>query len=348
MIKSSFDLLKTVQYGGCSAKIPQEKLTELLSSLPMVKNANILVDIEHHDDAGVYKINDDLALIVTTDFFPPICSDPFEFGQIAATNALSDVYAMGGKALLVLNLVMFPSSEIEMSVLGEILSGGQDKINEAGAFIMGGHTIEDSPVKYGLAVVGTVEPTRVIANSGAKVGQVLVLTKPLGSGVLIAARREGLCSEEAYRGAIENMKLLNDVGAVVMQEFGVTGATDVTGFGLLGHLVKMGQASDVSFEVFSNDLPVLNEVHQLLEDGCVPGASFRNLKFVEEFVEFEKGVSVERKMVCVDAQTSGGLLICVDEDKVDQMCERLAIKYPSTSVVGRVVEQSNKIVKVIG
>lgn len=346
MNDNKFDLLSTVQYGGCSAKIPQEKLTELLSCLPMVKNANILVDIENHDDAGVYKINDEIALILTTDFFPPICSDPYEFGQIAATNALSDVYAMGGKALLALNLVMFPSSTIEMSVLSEILQGGQNKINEAGAFVMGGHTIEDSPVKYGLAVVGTVDPRRVIANSGAKEGQVLVLTKPLGNGVLIAAQREGMCSEEAYRVAIENMKLMNDFGAEVMQEFGVTGATDVTGFGLLGHMVKMAQGSGVSFEVDSQELPILGEVMELLEDGCIPGAAFRNLKNVESDVTFGLDVDVAHKMVCVDAQTSGGLLICVDAFRADAMCERLSAKYPCSTVIGRVVKQSERSVNV--
>lgn len=343
MNDKTFDLLSTVQYGGCSAKIPQEKLTALLSDLPLVKNANILVDIEHHDDAGVYKINQDTALILTTDFFPPICSNAYEFGQIAAANALSDVYAMGGKALLALNLVMFPSVSIEMVVLHDILQGGQSKINEAGAFVMGGHTIEDSPVKYGLAVVGTVDPNRVITNAGAKFGQVLILTKPLGSGVLVAARREGLCSEAAYKIAIENMKTLNDVGAVVMQKYGVTGATDVTGFGLLGHLVKMGQASGVSFEIEVEQLPIMSEVVQLLEEGCIPGAAFVNLKFVEPFVDFGDA-SVEMKMVTVDAQTSGGLLMCVDSQYADQVCAELEGKYGCVSIIGKVVEKSEKII----
>lgn len=347
MSENKFDLLSTVQYGGCSAKIPQEKLTELLNSLPLIKNENILVDIEHHDDAGVYKINENCALIATTDFFPPICSDAFEFGQIAAANALSDVYAMGGKALLALNLVMFPSSTIDMSVLSEILQGGQNKINEAGAFVMGGHTIEDNPVKYGLAVVGIVDPARVITNSGSKIGQVLILTKPLGTGVLVAAKREGICSENSYRAAIESMKTLNDIGAEVMQKCGVTGATDVTGFGLLGHLVKMAQGANVSFEIHTSELPILNDVEQLLEDGCVPGAAFRNLKNVEQFVNFSTSVSVEKKMVCVDAQTSGGLLMSVDADKVDLAIKMLQTKYPCSNVIGKVTLRNQNLITIL-
>ncbi|MEG1635312.1 MAG: selenide, water dikinase SelD, partial [Rikenellaceae bacterium] len=203
------DLLKHSDQGGCSAKIPQDKLMDILSGLKPLKDNNILVDVSTSDDAGVYRINDEMALIVTTDFFPPICSDPYEFGQIAAANSLSDIYAMGGKPLLVLNLNMFPSVKLPMEVLGSILEGGQLKINEAGAFVMGGHTIEDQTIKYGLAVVGTCHPDHLITNSGLEAGQKLILTKPLGIGVLIAARRMGICSDEAYNEATTQMKTLN-------------------------------------------------------------------------------------------------------------------------------------------
>lgn len=334
---TSFDLLSTVEQGGCSAKISAAELSQLLSDIPMLSNENVLVDIENHDDAGVYRISDTMALIVTTDFFPPVCSDAFEFGEIAAANSLSDVYAMGGVPLLVLNLNMFPSKSAPLVVLRDILRGGQSKINEARALTMGGHTIEDCTPKYGLAVVGTVDPQRVITNTGAVVGQKLILTKPLGSGTLIAAQRMGMADHEAYRAAIDGMKLLNDQGAEVMQRYGVRGATDVTGFGLLGHLSKMAYGSGVCMRVNSSLLPVLPQVMELLDDGCIPGSAFKNLDFVRDGVIFEPSVSLAAKMVCCDAQTSGGLLMCVDADVAEQaLAELRGGKYPYSAIIGEV------------
>lgn len=339
-----FDLLSTVQQGGCSAKIPQEKLTELLATLPLPKHPDILVDIESHDDAGVFRINDQTALILTTDFFPPVCSDAYQFGQIAAANALSDIYAMGGEALLALNIVLFPSATIPMEVLGEILRGGSDKIGEAGAFIMGGHTIEDATPKYGLAVVGTTNPKRLITNSGAREGQVVILTKPLGSGIISAAHKLDMCSEEDYQNTLLSMAQLNKQGARIMQKYFVKGATDITGFGLLGHLLKMGQASGVSFEIHTSELPLFNNVVNLADQGCIPGAAMRNLRFVEENISFAPTVPLPQKMATVDAQTSGGLLICVDDKYANDMLKELRDDYHSASIVGRVVEKRPKVV----
>lgn len=344
---TKFDLLTTVEYGGCSAKLPAGELSKILKDIPILKNANVLVDIETHDDGGVYRLNDTTALIVTTDFFPPICSDAFEFGEIAAANSLSDVYAMGGKPLLVLNLNMFPSATIPMTVLRDILEGGQSKINESGAFTMGGHTIDDATPKYGLAVVGIVEPEKVITNSGAKVGQALILTKPLGSGVLVAAQRMGIADNDAYRAAIEGMKLLNDKGADVMQKYGVTGATDVTGFGLLGHLLKMAQASKVSMTINASGLPVLPQVMALLEEGCIPGAAFRNLDFVRDSIMVSPDISTELKMLLCDAQTSGGLLMAIDNDKAEQALEELKEKYPQSQIIGRVGTLGNIDIEIV-
>lgn len=327
-----FDLLSTVEYGGCSAKIGAGRLTELLAEIPILRDNNVLVDISTHDDAGVYKINDEMALIVTTDFFPPVCSDPYEFGQIAAANSLSDVYAMGGKPLLVLNLNMFPSATIPMEVLRDILCGGQDKINESGALTMGGHTIEDATPKYGLAVVGVVHPDKVITNGGAKVGQKLILTKPLGSGVLSAAHRMGIDNPAAYRESLEQMKILNKKGAELMQKYDVRGATDITGFGLLGHMLGMAKASGVSLKVDTSRLPVLPQVYDLLEQGCIPGAAFRNLDFVKSEVDFRPSVTHGAKMVCCDAQTSGGLLMAVDSDKAEHLLKEL----PHSAIIGEV------------
>lgn len=338
----SFDLLTTVEYGGCSAKISADELSDLLGAIPLLKDANVMVDIENHDDAGVYRISEQMALIVTTDFFPPVCSDAFEFGEIAAANSLSDVYAMGGAPLLVLNLNMFPSQSVPLSVLRDILEGGQSKINESGALTMGGHTIEDLTPKYGLAVVGTVHPDKVITNAGMKIGQKLILTKPLGSGVLMAAHRLGMAREADYRQAIDGMKQLNDVGAKLMQKYGVRGATDVTGFGLLGHISKMAKASGVAMRIDSTAVPLLPQVAELLDDGCIPGAAFKNLDFVRGVVSIGSGVSLASKMACADAQTSGGLLMGVDSDVAQDMLRELRQgKYPHSAIIGEVVASSD-------
>lgn len=344
---TKFDLLSTVEYGGCSAKIPAGQLSEILSGIPILKDANVLVDIETHDDAGVYRLNETTALIVTTDFFPPVCSDAYEFGEIAAANSLSDVYAMGGKPLLVLNLNMFPAQNIPLEVLRDIMMGGQSKINESGALTMGGHTIEDNPPKYGLAVVGLVDPERVITNSGVREGQSLILTKPLGSGVLVAAQRMGIHNPEAYRMAIDNMKLLNDVGCTVMQRHNVRGATDITGFGLLGHILKMAQASGVTMQIDASKISVLPQVMELLEEGCIPGAAFRNLEYVRSAVEFMDGVTTEQKMLLCDAQTSGGLLMAVDADKAEQALAELQTKYPHSCIIGTVKAKADHDIVVL-
>lgn len=339
--KSNFDLMTTVEYGGCSAKLAPKELSELLGAIPLLKDKNIMVDIESHDDAGVYRLNDETALIVTTDFFPPMCSDAFTFGEIAAVNSLSDIYAMGGTPLLSLNLNMFPSKDIPLTVLRDILLGGQSKINESGSFTMGGHTIEDTPPKYGLAVVGTVHPDKLIANNGAKVGQKLILTKPLGVGVILAAKRLSLSSDESYNSAIKEMRTLNKIGAELMQKYGVKGATDITGFGLLGHAMKMAQSSEVSMRIYPESLPLIEGVSDLIDDGCIPGAAFRNLDFVKENIEFSKDIDIISKMVAVDAQTSGGLFISVDSDKAESLLDDILSCgiHPQASIIGEVIKK---------
>ncbi len=229
------DLLEMVEYGGCSAKISPRQLEEILKYLPLPSDPNILVDIDTHDDAGVYRVNDDLALVFTTDFFPPVCSDPYEFGQIAAANSISDVYAMGGDPVLALNIMMFPAAKLPMEAYAEILKGGFDKATEAGVRIIGGHTIDDFPPKYGLAVVGYIHPEKIISNAGALPGDILILTKPVGTGVIMAAQRLNMAPENDIFEAKMQMKLLNKSGAEVMKKHGLKGATDITGFGLAGH-----------------------------------------------------------------------------------------------------------------
>jgi len=339
-----FDLLSTVEQGGCSAKLSPVQLGEILAKLPKVEHPNLMVGIETHDDAGVYKLNDETALIYTTDFFPPVCRDGYEFGQIAAANALSDVYAMGGTPLLVLNLMMFSAAKMPLEVFGEIMQGGHDKVVEAGALVLGGHTIEDYPPKFGLAVVGTVHPERLITNSGVRAGDVLILTKPLGSGVILAGQRNGMTDEATVQKALDYMKLLNKSGAVVMQEYNLKGATDITGFGLLGHAMRMAEASNVTIRIQSKVLPHYPEALALLEEGCIPGAAFRNLEFVKESTVFGSSLEYERKMLCCDAQTSGGLLMAVPAKIADDVLEALKTKagLPESAVIGEAVPRSKR------
>ncbi|MBD3419996.1 MAG: selenide, water dikinase SelD [Chitinivibrionales bacterium] len=333
----SFDLLTTVEYGGCSAKLPPGELAQALADLHIPRNEQVLVDITTHDDAGVYKINDECALVQTTDFFPPVCSDPYEFGQIAAANALSDVFAMGGEALTALNLVMFPHTRIPLSVLKEILAGGMDKVAEAGAVIVGGHTIDDFPPKYGLAVTGRVHPQKIATNDKAQPGETLVLAKPLGTGVIIAGRRIGEAKPDDYQLALGTMKQLNRSASAIMQQYGIRCATDITGFSLLGHALKMAQASDVALTIDAESAPLLNGSYELVELGCIPGASFRNLKFIENDTIFSKSVDYNRKMLLCDAQTSGGLLMSVPAGRAETIVQKLREKgYAFSAAIGSV------------
>lgn len=341
-----FDLLSTVEYGGCSAKIPAAVLESILINLPKIDDPNILVDVDTHDDAGVYKLNDELALILTTDFFPPICSDAYEFGQIAATNSLSDVYAMGGEPFLALNIAMFPSSKIPIDVYRQILEGAASVAQMANTIIIGGHTIDDEPPKFGLAVVGRVHPDRVITNAGLRPGERLILTKPLGTGIIVAAKRLGLVSDSAYGEALYWMKHLNDTGAKVMQQVGVRGATDITGFGLLGHALKMAKASNVGIKLNSDAIPILPEAYQLSDEGCIPGAAFRNLEFVSNHLLVNPNVDYNRKMLMCDAQTSGGLLMGVKPERVEDCLALLkAAGLNYASVVGEVLPGNQIIVQ---
>ncbi|HON10072.1 MAG TPA: selenide, water dikinase SelD [Chitinispirillaceae bacterium] len=343
----SFDLLSTVEYGGCSAKISALQLSEALKDIPRIKDRNLLVDIETHDDAGVYRINDDLALIQTTDFFPPVCSDPVNFGRIAAANAMSDVYAMGGSVLTAMNLVMFPSKRIPLSVLKDILKGGQEKVSEAGGVIVGGHTIDDFPPKYGLAVTGTIHPEKIITNAAAQKGDLLILTKPLGTGVIIAGKRVGLVNETHYQAALDSMMLLNKRGAEIMQEFGVRCATDITGFGLLGHALKMADASGVTFLIESQTVPFFEGAYELAEMGCIPGAGFRNQEFIEKNTEFARDLDYNRRMLLLDAQTSGGLFMSVPELYAGNVLKALRESgYPQSEIIGKVVERTSSLLEV--
>lgn len=337
------DLLQMVEYGGCSAKISPKLLEEILKYLPLPKDPNILVDIDTHDDAGVYRVNDQLALVLTTDFFPPVCSDPYEFGQIAAANSISDVYAMGGDPVLALNIMMFPAAKLPMEAYAEILKGGFDKATEAGVRIIGGHTIDDNPPKYGLAVVGYIHPDKIITNAGAKAGDHLILTKSIGTGIIMAGQRLGMADEADIDEAKRLMKLLNKTGAEVMKKYNIKGATDVTGFGLAGHALKMAMASKVSIKIDMKKVPLIGNVYKLIDEGCIPGASFRNLDFVEEHLQTVSDLDYNLKMIAFDAQTSGGLLMSVPADIVQKVLSDLhSVGLIASTDIGIVTEKSDK------
>ncbi|MDD3877193.1 MAG: selenide, water dikinase SelD [Bacteroidales bacterium] len=336
-----YDLLKTVTFGGCSAKLSASELSKALAELPSTPHPNLLVGTETHDDAGVYKINDELALIQTTDFFPPVCSNPYEFGQIAAANALSDIYAMGGEVMSVLNIVGFPA-HLPLEVLRDILKGGIEKVIEAGGVVMGGHTIVDDVPKYGLAVTGTIHPEKIITNAAAKPGDVLILTKPIGTGIIMAGHRIGEASDEQLQTVLNSMKQLNKAGTQIMQAYHIKSATDITGFGILGHALKMALGSEVTIQIDSDKVPFFDGVSELLEVGCIPGACFRNLEYVEAFCQFDKSLDYNKKMLLLDAQTSGGLLICCPEIKALSVIHELQeVGFPASAVIGKVIKKEN-------
>jgi selenide, water dikinase len=337
------DLLQMVEQGGCSAKIPAAQLEEILKHLPLPHDPDILVDIDTHDDAGVYRINDELALVLTTDFFPPVCSDPYEFGQIAAANSISDVYAMGGKPTLAMNIMMFPAARLPMEAYADIMKGGYDKATEAGVRIIGGHTIDDFPPKYGLAVIGFVHPERIITNAGVRPGDDLILTKPVGTGVILAGQRMGIASDNDVDEAKALMKLLNDKGAEIMKKYNVRGATDITGFGLAGHVLKMAKASKVSIFLDMKHVPLAGQAYDLVDDGCIPGSAFRNLEYADKDCDFTSDLDYNLKMLAFDAQTSGGLLFASPASMTKTILDELhKTGLVQSAVVGHATEPKEK------
>jgi selenide,water dikinase len=310
-------------------------LDQILKSLPAVVDPRVLAGTE--DDAGVYQIADDLALVQTVDFFTPIVDDPYDFGSIAAANALSDIYAMGARPLTALNLVAYPKDG-PLEVLAEIMRGGAEKAQEAGVSIIGGHSIDDKEPKYGMAVTGTVHPDKIVPKGGAKAGDRLVLTKPLGTGIISTAIKVGRASEEIIATATRHMKTLNKLAAEAMLEAGAKGATDVTGFGLLGHLHEMLHRSCADARILLSNVPVLPGVRDLVKLS-VPGGTRANLAYVGEKVEWASGITEDEKLILADAQTSGGLLIAVSPAKLDVLLAGLAKRGVETrAVIGEVIE----------
>jgi len=309
---------------------------------------NLIVGMERADDAGVYKLSEDLAIIQTVDFFTPIVDDPYMFGQIAAANALSDVYAMGGKPLTAMNIVCFPAKTMDISILREILKGGLDKIREAGATLVGGHSVEDSELKYGLSVTGIIHPSKVLTNVGAEAGDRLILTKPLGTGIINTAIKAGMADEKSIEMVTNYMAGLNNTASEVMQELGVSACTDVTGFGLLGHAFEMIQGTGKGIIIHASKVPVFPGALKFAETGLVPGGTYRNRDFRIHQVDVDPGVSPYLLDILFDPQTSGGLLIAVPEEKAEKMVRRLKERgIEEAATIGEVVNDPRERIAVV-
>lgn len=346
MSETEIKLTKLANCAGCGAKVGAGVLAQLLAGMNVRHDENLLVGFDKSDDAAVYRVSDELALVQTLDFFPPIADDPFTFGQIAATNALSDVYAMGGEPKIALNIMCVPE-DMPKSAVQEILRGGYDKVFEAGAVIAGGHSIYDKEPKYGLSVTGFVHPDHILKNAGAEVGDVLFLTKPIGIGILTTAKRADMLSDEGWELIKGLMTTLNRGAAEAMKGFDVHACTDVTGFSLLGHLSEMTDGSGVTAELYANDIDIIPEALELAREGILPAGMYRNRKFAEAGVLAE-GIETAVLDAMFDPQTSGGLLIAVPEAQADAFHEALrAHKVPSAQRIGRIIARGdyNIIVK---
>jgi selenide,water dikinase len=311
--------------------------------LPPVEDPNVLVGFHTADDCAVYRVNETHAIVQSVDFFTPIVDDPYTFGQIAAANSLSDIYAMGAEPLFALSIMGFPQHHLPLEVMTEIFRGGGDKAKEAGISVLGGHTIEDSELKYGLVVTAYAEIDKIRANSGAKPGDDLILTKPLGVGAISSAIQRRIASDGLVKKAGTLMATLNKNAAQAMREVGVHAVTDVTGFGLLGHLLEMTQASEVSAEIFANSVPTIDEAWEFVRKGKIPAATHSNLQYVKHHIRYEDGVSREMSLMLADPQTAGGLLIAVPADRTEKLVSRLKeLKTPAASRIGRIMEEEEK------
>lgn len=332
---------------GCAAKLNQSALGKVLKRLPAISDRNLLVGTNTADDAAVYRLNKDVALVQTIDFFTPIVDDPFDFGQIAAANAISDVYAMGGRPLTALNVLAFPPDIVGPKIVAAIVRGGASKVREAGAMLVGGHTIRSPEPIYGLSVTGLVHPKRVMSNDRARAGDLLVMTKPLGVGIVTTAIKRGLASPTLAKKATQLMRRLNTVGAELAEKALVRAATDFTGFGLMGHLASMCKASEISATIDAANVPAISgEVLSLIDQGCIPGGSKDNRKAADAITDWGDTPESLRTLL-TDAQTSGGLLLCVSPKRLPGVLTLLKQhRTPAAAVVGEIVKRRRPLIQV--
>jgi selenium donor protein len=332
---------------GCACKLRPQALEKILANLPPSIDPKALVDASTNDDAAVYQVSDDLAVVQTVDFFTPIIDDAYAFGAISAANSLSDIYAMGARPIFALNIVGFPSNRLPLAVLEEILRGAQDKAAEAGIAVLGGHTVDDNEPKFGMAVTGLVKPENVIRNSTARPGDALVLTKPLGLGILTTALKQGLVDQAIESKLIAIMAALNKAAAESMAAFDVHACTNVTGFGLLGHLHEMTTGAGVDAKIDFNSVPILPEARRMAQMDVVPGGTLNNLDYVSPFVDFDEHLSRVDRVLLADAQTSGGLLISLPDDQAGALLEELRGKDIRAAKVGVMAEKGAGRIQVV-
>lgn len=337
-MENEVKLTKLASCAGCGAKVGAGTLYNLLTGFQTHYDANLLVGYDKSDDASVYRVSDELAIVQTTDFFPPIVDDPFMYGQIAATNALSDVYAMGGEPKLALNIMCIPE-KMDKATVQEILRGGYAKAYEAGAIITGGHTIHGAEPIYGLAVTGFVKPENVWTNSGAQPGDVLLLTKPLGVGILTTAAKAGLVEQELLDKLYVQMSTLNKYAHDVLVNYSVHACTDVTGFALLGHSLEMAQGSGVTVHLKAQAVPYHEEAYEMADMGFIPAGAYRNRDFAEADVRVAGAVARALQDIFYDPQTSGGLLCAVPAAEAEACLAELRAVAPSTRIIGYVTEK---------
>jgi selenide,water dikinase len=342
-----FRLTESVKAAGCASKLSPAALDKVLGKLPRQYDPNVLVGFDHADDAGVYQIAPDQALVQTVDFFTPVVDDPYIFGQIAATNALSDVYAMGGRPITSLALVCFPE-KADLEILERILAGGLSKMVEAGCIVIGGHSIRDDEPKFGYAVTGLIDPKKILANAGAKPGDALLFTKALGTGVISTAVKRSKAEPAWMDAAVQSMTTLNKRAADVIQqgEFHIHAMTDVTGFGLIGHARELALASNVALRFFSRDIPILPGALECIHAGHIPGGLNNNRDFAECMVGYDDRVSADMRSLLFDPQTAGGLLISVASEDAERLMQSLNAASVPAVRIGEVVAHTKPLITI--
>ena len=334
-------LTKFVENAGCASKINQNDLKKALDGLPKIFNRRVLVSSDTCDDAGVYQLTKNMALVQSVDVFTPLVDDPYTFGQIAAANSVSDIYAMGGKPLTVLSIVSFPIEKLSPRIMNKMLQGGIDKLKEAGTVVIGGHSIKDNEIKFGFAVTGIIDPGKMITNDKARPGDVLVLTKPIGTGIISFANQIGKASARALRAAAKSMVELNKSAAEIAVGMGVRTGTDITGFSLLGHLSEIVRQSGVTVEIHTKKVPLFDEVLGYVRAGIISGAIERNHEYSGQFVTATDGVDLDLETVLYDPQTSGGLLIAIQEKKAGLFLKKLKARgVKKAAIIGKVISKS--------
>jgi len=338
-------LTQTVKGAGCAAKLAPGDLDKALCGLDLPVDDNLIVGLERADDAGVYRISEDLALVQTLDFFPPMVDDPYSFGRIAAANALSDIYAMGGTPKTAMNIVAFPAKTLDISILRAVIEGGLHTLREAGVVLVGGHTVDDHELKYGLSVTGFIHPEQILTKKSLRAGDQLILTKPLGTGIVCTAIKAGMAGAEVTDRVIRAMATLNRDAALTMRDYSVSACTDITGFGFLGHLAEMVVDSGQGVRIRSSSVPMYQEALEWADMGLIPAGAYNNRNFRGTFVTFQEGIPQTLQDILFDPQTSGGLLIAVSSGEARDLLKALIARgMTDTAIVGEVIEKPKDMI----